>query len=148
MDRFWEKVDRGDPDECWEWKAATDNNGYGRFWFDGENRPSHQVSWEISYGDRNGEHILHTCDNKICVNPNHLYLGTPHDNLVDAYERGQKDPVMLRGEDNPRSKLTREEVQDIREKYARGESTYEQLAEEYDTVYQNIGHIVNVESWQ
>lgn len=95
--RFWSKVQvRGD-DECWHWKAARHVQGYGAFAFT-KNKitTAHRVAWAITYNrsrlPSSKLHVMHKCDNKICVNPSHLKLGTPSENEKDAFIRFQKTP--------------------------------------------------------
>ena len=104
-DRFWSKVDIRENNECWEWKAYTINTtGYGKFWNGYSYIKAHRHSWELVYGPiPEGKLVLHTCDNRICVNPNHLYLGTHSDNNLDRSYRnpnnqGGENPVLYNGE--------------------------------------------------
>ena len=73
---------------CWEWQGGKNNVGYG-FVRDGKRmRTAHRVSYELHVGPiTNNLHVLHNCDNKKCINPNHLRLGTHSDNMTDKYER-------------------------------------------------------------
>jgi len=69
---------------CWKWKANTNSDGYGTFWFNKKMTKAHRVSWEIHKGPIPvGKQVLHTCDNPPCVNPEHLFLGTNTDNVQD-----------------------------------------------------------------
>ena len=106
--RFWEKVDRGDPDECWEWQAAAHEDGYGRFWHNNRADLSHRVVYELTHGEiPEDEQINHHCDNPPCVNPNHLYAGTQFENVRDIFERTNPDAGWL----------TDQDVREIRERY-------------------------------
>ena len=88
-ERFWSKVQRGGPDECWPWIAGTSHRGYGAFYLDHGMHQSHRVSWELTHGPiTDGLHVLHTCDNPPCVNPAHLFLGTDRDNARDSVAKG------------------------------------------------------------
>ena len=88
MERFWSKVKKGSPNECWEWTAAKNNKGYGKFKFEGKMRKAHRISWQLHYGPVQNElHVLHTCDNPSCVNPNHLWLGSNSDNHKDMTDK-------------------------------------------------------------
>lgn len=91
LKRFWEKVDiPKDLDECWEWTAYVDTPGYGGFKLNRRKVNSHVVAWEIfnNQPSPEGLDIMHDCDNKLCVNPNHLEAGTRSKNVKDAIKRG------------------------------------------------------------
>ena len=91
LERFWAKVDRGNPDDCWEWNAHRVRGGYGRIWAAGRHWMAHRLSWSIHNGPiPDGLMIRHTCDNPPCVNPGHLLVGTRADNGRDVRLRGRK----------------------------------------------------------
>lgn len=102
---------------CWLWDHSYNPRGlgYGRL-FDGRNRgwrTAHRVSWEVFRGPiPDGMHVLHKCDVPICVNPNHLFLGTQADNNRDMFSKGRA--YDRRGHKNPRSKLSSEQVSLLR----------------------------------
>jgi len=93
IDRFWRFVYRGLEDECWNWIGSTTGEGYGRFSVGGRNGKklgAHQVSYMIKHGSiPEGLFVLHKCNNKVCVNPNHLYAGTHEQNMLDLIDSGR-----------------------------------------------------------
>jgi hypothetical protein len=89
IERFWEKVETGL--DCWIWTAAVNKDGYGKFWFGGVMR-AHRFAWEDLIGPiPPGKHVLHKCDNRRCVNTEHLFIGTNSDNAKDAFHKGRRD---------------------------------------------------------
>lgn len=81
--RFEEKFIKKSPDECWEWQRAKHRFGYGRIMVDGYNEVAHRLSFKLYKGNPGELHVLHKCDNPLCVNPKHLFLGTNQDNVED-----------------------------------------------------------------
>jgi hypothetical protein len=86
--RFWKKVDTSG--ECWEWRASLWGGGYGCFWTGEKRALAHRVSWELAHGEiPSGMCVCHSCDNKLCVRPDHLFLGTQRDNVQDAIKKNR-----------------------------------------------------------
>lgn len=111
-ERFWEKVDKGEPDECWEWVGTKNPKGYGHIEINGKEVRAHRFSWEIHNGPiPEGLCVLHKCDNPGCVNPAHLFLGTYADNAQDMIAKGRDNKA--RGEASGNAKLTEQDVREI-----------------------------------
>lgn len=90
--RFLRKVDVQAPDECWPWISGMfKQEGYGAFYYKGKNHGAHRVSlaWKLNLEPEDIEIACHTCDNRKCVNPNHLFNGTHSDNMKDMVAKGR-----------------------------------------------------------
>lgn len=112
-ERFWAKVARRGPDDCWMWTAGTTTAGYGHIADDNRKMLyAHRVSYEMHSGEPvpKGLVVMHACDTPGCVNPRHLSVGTPLDNSRDMHAKGRRSTMC----GAPR-KLSREAVLEIRE---------------------------------
>lgn len=118
--RFWEKVMLGPG--CWEWAGAHDAAGYGVFVVDGRMRKAHRIAWTLSVGPiPEGLKACHHCDNRQCVRPDHLFIGTQLDNIADMKRKGRARGRTLYGEANPVSRYTDLQVLDVRRRRLAGE---------------------------
>lgn len=90
-ERFWEKVDRAEGDACWEWQAGRFSNGYGQFMrVKHQMALAHRMAYELTNGPiPEGLLVLHRCDNRPCVRPDHLWLGTHSENMRDMHAKGR-----------------------------------------------------------
>ena len=120
-DRFWSKVSKGDPEECWLWTGAVYVQGYGKL-FIGRNAAgsslfvrAHRLSWEIEHGVPvpQGQSVLHSCDTPRCVNPAHLRPGAIRENNRDRAERRRGKEHRQVGEANDNAKITEAQVRQI-----------------------------------
>jgi len=144
--RFWDKVDRGDDDECWEWQYHRDDDGYGQFGYEGRVEPAHRVVLMLRGDNPESQYVLHECDNPACVNPGHLYVGDQQDNMQDREERSDYEhPV---GEDHPRSSLSNDDVAVIKWKLEKTDMIQQQIADEYGVSREAIGEISRGATWQ
>ena len=106
--RFWKKVNKKAGNSCWEWTGATNRNGgYGQIGVRGKIIRAHRLSWVwVNNKIPKDMHVLHKCDNRVCVNPDHLFLGTQKDNMQDCVRKGRfagnnnnNTPTRLRSSD-------------------------------------------------
>lgn len=113
--RFWEKVSIGE--NCWEWAAALKENGYGKFGVGYKNGYAHRFAWQFANGEiPEGMMVLHKCDNRKCVRPAHLFLGTALDNMRDMGSKGRGvKPPHVYGERHGCTKISTSRVLEIRE---------------------------------
>jgi hypothetical protein len=127
-DVLWSKVDVKGPDECWPWIGFVSTSGYGRTWINDKGYYAHRVIYSIVYpgtieltapksSDISG-FLLHKCDNRVCCNPNHLFVGNHTDNMRDRSKKGRAPDYS--GGKGPRCKLTMEQAKQIRQKRAEG----------------------------
>lgn len=143
--RFWAKVHK--TDTCWLWTGAK-SRGYGQIGRGGKAIKTHRVSWELHNGpipagdDYHGMCVLHTCDIPACVNPDHLFLGTNADNVVDMIAKGRR--ASTSGEAHHNAKLAAEQVLEIR---SRQRQTQQALAKEFDISREQIRDIRSGKSW-
>lgn len=129
QDRFWQRVDKGGPEDCWNWTGTKIKDGYGiiagplygkRYMEKGRNMLAHRASWIMANGDipesseYHGWVVMHKCDNPSCVNPSHLILGTQRQNVHDMITKKRDVRVSPIGTKSKRAKLTDAQVADIR----------------------------------
>jgi len=107
VERFWKKVAKGRG--CWEWKGAIRRDGYGVLSFKGRKLiAAHRAAWLLAYGELPAKFVCHSCDNKRCVRPSHLFEGTAKDNHDDMTRKGRNvPPPVRRGADHWRRRSAR-----------------------------------------
>jgi hypothetical protein len=166
--RFWAKVAKGAPGECWEWTAARSLEGYGRFRLGTGAVNAHRVSWQLAHPGVEltaDDYICHTCDNPPCMNPAHLFKGDVRVNTADMVAKGRqsqgaahaaanrpprgddhyarKDPSRVpRGDARFNTKLPDAKVAELRTRYAAGGVTQRELAAEYQIGQAQVSRII------
>lgn len=145
-ERFWAKVDRRGPDECWNWTAAVNDSGYGVMrpagQHSGPSLRAHRYSAELAGMDIDGSHVLHSCDNRRCVNPAHLRPGDDAENMRDAKERHR----IPRGSERPEARLTEPQVRRIKQLLAHGYK-HKDIAAQYGVNRATITMINTGKTW-
>jgi len=139
--RFWSKVNK--TDTCWLWTGCCFSNGYGAFGVNSNNVGAHRYSYMLHKGEiAEGLVIRHTCDVRVCVNPNHLIIGTLKDNINDMVERNRQ----AKGINCCNTKLTEDDIREIR--IFRGFGfKYDKLANMYGVDKTTIGRIITGKTW-
>jgi len=142
-ERFWAKVEKHGEDECWEWRGYS-NGRYGQLHADGRKQYAHRYSYELHKGQiPEGLQIRHQCHNQLCVNPQHLDVGTMQDNSDDKVRARRQS--YLYGESNPKVKLTDAQCLEMINKYKEEGIPHKQLATEYGVSRESIRQIINKE---
>ena len=147
-ERFWSKVKKSD-DGCWIWIGGRGAGGYGKFWIDGRDMTAHRAMLLMTceqegIDDYRGLLACHHCDNPACVNPKHLYFGTPIQNVMDMVNRGRN----AIGEKNGGAVLTEYDVHQIRELYSTKNTTSRKLAKQFHVGKSTILRVLRGKSWK
>jgi hypothetical protein len=156
-ERFWAKVDKRGPDDCWPWQASLDEGGYGQF----DQDQAHRVAWMMAHGDiPEGLVVRHyVCDYRRCCNVAHMKLGTRRQNSEDMVRKGRqaagdRSPRRVHfhsypvGDAHPNAKLTPDRVREMRRLYAAGGETHQSLGRLFDVSAAIAGRIVSRKMWK
>jgi hypothetical protein len=148
INRFIQQVDQsGKADDCWLWLGFKVESGYGSFTINGKNFKAHRVSYLLANGSINDDLlVLHSCDVRACVNPRHLFQGTPKDNSQDAVRKGRQTKIY--GERNGNRKLTRRQVQAIRRMCRERKMTQKAIAKLFGVSGTTVYYVSSGERWE
>lgn len=142
--RFWSQVAK-EAGACWTWTGGTDPEGYGVFHYSPRVAlRAHRVAWRLAKNADPGAFLVcHQCDNPSCVRPSHLFLGTTLDNQLDSKKKGRN----ARGERHGRTRLSTQQVKDIRALSANGRA-HKLLALDFNVTDTTISNIVRRKTWK
>lgn len=151
MERFWKKVRK--TNTCWLWTAGV-RGRYGHFRINEQSYLAHRVAWELTYGAIGaGLCVCHKCDVPLCVNPEHLFLGSQSDNIADMHAKNRGNPFgggkgsSQPKERNGRAKLTNEKVNALREWRWNDVLTHAELSRVCGVSPTTIGYVLNRQRW-
>lgn len=145
IQRVFSKIAPGS-NGCWEWQGYCDPDGYGRFSRGKYWMSAHRLMWELINGPiPDGLLVCHTCDNRRCVNPSHLWIGTPADNMRDMAAKGRSSSRP--GEQQWKATLSDADVIEIRHLYATQDITQRALAKLYGVHFGTISGVLNGKTW-
>lgn len=151
-ERFWAKVDKGPhPKGCWVWTGCDQRGkGYGGFRFRGRGVGVHRLSYEIHKGVAPANLLVcHECDNRLCVNPDHLWLGTNQDNMTDMVKKGRHvNGAIPAGENCYAAKITEIQILEMRAIYLKGGTSQRKLGERFGIGQMQVCRILRGERWK
>lgn len=158
-EKFWARVEKTTDGECWNWRGAITSSGYGNLTYCGNHVQAHRLAYALANGGislatgfrelgkakRYNRFVLHKCDNRLCCNPAHLFLGSMRTNQLDAYSKGRKTQPKSQ---HANAKLTSTQVMEIRRAYDLGEAMQTTLAKQFGVSQRVISLVVRRETYK
>jgi len=145
IERFWSRVNKNTKNGCWEWVARLNPDGYGEFDCDNRGYRAHRLSWFFKFGEiEKGLNVCHKCDNPKCVNPDHLFLGTQKENVMDMLSKNRQRSH--KGTKNNKARLNEEKVSEIK-RLRRSGLQYKEIADKFGVSVGCVSHILNGRHW-
>lgn len=158
-DRFWARVAMAQPNECWNWTGSKNSGGYGTVRYHNVCAQAHRVAYFLTHGGiglltgfriegraaRYKRFVLHKCDNRLCCNPNHLFLGSMRTNMLDAYAKGRKMQPRSR---HANAKLTPDQVREMRHLYDTKQMQQIPLAKKFKVSQRVVSLVVRRETYK
>lgn len=150
MGRFHSFYIRRAPELCWLWQRGKDKDGYGQFSVGYRNIRAHRYAFMLKLGGEIPDQlqVCHTCDTPACVNPRHLFLGTPADNMRDRDRKGRNGFAAPKGEDSGMAKLTEKQVLKLLELASTGLYTRIELGAMFGISVWQVWHIASGRGWK
>ena len=149
-DRFWIKVEKLGPNDCWPYRGEINHSGYGIFnpWAEHRGRcMAHRMAWELTFGKvSHGKEVCHKCDNPPCCNPGHLFEGTHAENMADSKNKGRARGA--RGEKHRCAILNESQVIEIRRLAATGTISQRRIGILFGVSKPTINGIVSRRKWK
>lgn len=142
---FWDKVDKTDPNGCWLWVGGVRSKKYpyGSVKLNKKSYLAHRVSWELSNGPIPKDLcLLHNCDISLCVNPDHLRLGTHKENTIDMVSRNRQ----AKGELSGNSKLNKQQIIEIR-KLRKTDMKIKDIAKQFNICTRTVWYVTLGGGW-
>jgi hypothetical protein len=144
--RLLNNIKKNEETECWEWQGNLGKNGYGKVRWNMNNLTTHRAAYEVFNREiPKNLCVCHTCDNRKCINPEHLWIGSSRENTKDKVKKGRQ--YCQAGEKSHSANLTWEKVRAIRKLKKEG-NTLKTLSEQFDCSISNVSSIINQRSWK
>jgi len=144
LEDVWEKINIGGEDDCWEWVGNIRKDGYADFTVGGKKILVHRAAYQTRIKEIPKDIcVLHTCDNRKCCNPKHLFLGTQCDNIKDMIKKERN----AKGNQYPNTKLNKEKVFKIKKLYSTNKYSQKELAKQFNVDASEISRVINNKIW-